>query len=209
MQGEIQGTPAAQVSSNARIASLAVQNVLRGVKHGSTAFCVVRWKRPRTHSFIHAARTPCAHARTRAAKHSPARTLHARPRLFRDVRPLSPLPTPQPRRVRDRAAAVSRLMTDASPRAPESAEAAAAPESVDGKRRSRWGAKTEDAAGNSEAPAPARKRSRWGSKPAQSTDPVTLAVQLGIPLATLQQMTAEQQQMLPVIKSKIDEVDLQ
>ena len=113
------------------------------------------------------------------------------------------------RRVRDRAAAVSRLMTDASPRAPESAEAAAAPESVDGKRRSRWGAKTEDAAGNSEAPAPARKRSRWGSKPAQSTDPVTLAVQLGIPLATLQQMTAEQQQMLPVIKSKIDEVDLQ
>ena len=100
-------------------------------------------------------------------------------------------------------------MTDASPRAPESAEAAAAPESVDGKRRSRWGAKTEDAAGNSEAPAPARKRSRWGSKPAQSTDPVTLAVQLGIPLATLRQMTAEQQQMLPVIKSKIDEVDLQ
>ena len=128
---------------------------------------------------------------------------------------LCPAASPPPeaphagRRVRDRAAAVSRLMTDASPRAPESAEAAAAPESVDGKRRSRWGAKTEDAAGNSEAPAPARKRSRWGSKPAQSTDPVTLAVQLGIPLATLQQMTAEQQQMLPVIKSKIDEVDLQ
>ena len=209
MQGEIQGTPAAQVSSNARIASLAVQNVLRGVKHRSTAFCVVRWKRPRTHSFIHAARTPCAHARTRAAKHSTARTLRARARRkscmsgrFRPSRHRS-------RRVRDRAAAVSRLMTDASPRAPESAEAAAAPESVDGKRRSRWGAKTEDAPGNSEAPAPARKRSRWGSKPAQSTDPVTLAVQLGIPLATLQQMTAEQQQMLPVIKSKIDEVDLQ
>lgn len=100
-------------------------------------------------------------------------------------------------------------MTDASPPAPESAEQAAAPESADGKRRSRWGAKTEDAAGISEAPAAARKRSRWGSKPAQTSDPVTLAVQLGIPLATLQQMTAEQQQMLPVIKSKIDEIDLQ
>ena len=113
------------------------------------------------------------------------------------------LPPPAPRVV------VALPMTDASPPAPESAEPAAAPESTDGKRRSRWGAKTEDAAGNSEAPAAARKRSRWGSKPAQNTDPVTLAVQLGIPLATLQQMTAEQQQMLPVIKSKIDEVDLQ
>ena len=167
---------------------------------------------------IHArARTPCAHARTRAAQHSPARTLRTRnthtsrsasQRLSFEW-PAAFAPDTAARRVRDRAAAVSRLMTDASPRAPESAEAAAAPESVDGKRRSRWGAKTEDAAGNSEAPAPARKRSRWGSKPAQSTDPVTLAVQLGIPLATLQQMTAEQQQMLPVIKSKIDEVDLQ
>ena len=99
-------------------------------------------------------------------------------------------------------------MADAPP-APESAAPAAAPESTDGKRRSRWGAKTEDAADDSEAPAAARKRSRWGSKPAQTMDPVTLAVQLGIPLAILQQMTAEQQQMLPVIKSKIDEIDLQ
>ena len=98
-------------------------------------------------------------------------------------------------------------MADAPP-APESA-APAVSESADGKRRSRWGAKTEDAAASSEAPAAARKRSRWGSKPAQTADPVTLAVQLGIPLATLQQMTAEQQQMLPVIKSKIDEIDLQ
>ena len=114
-----------------------------------------------------------------------------------------------PPRSRSRRVVVALPMTDASPPAPESAEPAAAPESTDGKRRSRWGAKTEDAAGNSEAPAAARKRSRWGSKPAQNTDPVTLAVQLGIPLATLQQMTAEQQQMLPVIKSKIDEVDLQ
>jgi hypothetical protein len=114
-------------------------------------------------------------------------------------------PHTQPRRGRRRRSP----MTDASPPAPESAEQAAAPESADGKRRSRWGAKTEDAAGISEAPAAARKRSRWGSKPAQTSDPVTLAVQLGIPLATLQQMTAEQQQMLPVIKSKIDEIDLQ
>ena len=160
----------------------------------------------RIHSFTPHAR----HARTHApAQQNTVRHAHYRRARARHVRPLSPLPTPQPRRVRDRAAAVSRLMTDASPRAPESAEAAAAPESADGKRRSRWGAKTEDAAGNSDVPAPARKRSRWGSKPAQSTDPVTLAVQLGIPLATLQQMTAEQQQMLPVIKSKIDEVDLQ
>ena len=161
----------------------------------------------RIHSFTPHAR----HARTHApAQQNTVRHAHyARARGVTMSGRFRPLPTPQPRRVRDRAAAVSRLMTDASPRAPESAEAAAAPESVDGKRRSRWGAKTEDAAGNSDVPAPARKRSRWGSKPAQSTDPVTLAVQLGIPLATLQQMTAEQQQMLPVIKSKIDEVDLQ
>ena len=162
----------------------------------------------RIHSFTPHAR----HARTHApAQQNTVRHAHyARARVSPSSCPAAfALPTPQPRRVRDRAAAVSRLMTDASPRAPESAEAAAAPESVDGKRRSRWGAKTEDAAGNSDVPAPARKRSRWGSKPAQSTDPVTLAVQLGIPLATLQQMTAEQQQMLPVIKSKIDEVDLQ
>ena len=77
-------------------------------------------------------------------------------------------------------------------------------------RASRWGAKMEEDPTDQEAPAEApRKRSRWGSKPAQSTDPVMLAVQLGIPLATLQQMTAEQQQMLPALKSKIDEVDLQ
>ena len=61
MQGETKGTPA-QVSSHARIASLAVQNVLRGVKHGSTAFCVVRWKPP--HAFIHSRRTHAMRART-------------------------------------------------------------------------------------------------------------------------------------------------
>ena len=85
------------------------------------------------------------------------------------------------------------------------------PDSADGKRRSRWGAKTEDEPNSEPAAdgAAPRKRSRWGNKPQQVADPVMLAVQLGIPLATLQQMTAEQQHNLPVVKSKIEEIDLQ
>ena len=84
-----------------------------------------------------------------------------------------------------------------------------------GRRRSRWGSKKDgdatadgaDAA--ADAPAPARKRSRWGSRETKQTnDPVTLMVHLGLPLATLQQMTAEQQQSLPALKEKMEEIDL-
>ena len=91
MQGEIQGTPV-QVSSHARIASLAVQNVLRGVKHGSTAFCVVRWKPP--HAFIHSRRTHAMRARThpRSKTQSGTHTTRAPAPLRPRVRPLSPFP---------------------------------------------------------------------------------------------------------------------
>ena len=78
------------------------------------------------------------------------------------------------------------------------------------RRRSRWGGKkdaAEPAEGDGENDAP-KKRSRWGSKPKESIDPVLLAVQLGLPLATLQHMSADQQQMLPKLKEKIEEIDL-
>ena len=51
-------------------------------------------------------------------------------------------------------------------------------------KRSRWGSKKD------EEP---KKRSRWGATPAESSDPLQLAVQLGLPLAALQNMDAEQQ----------------
>ena len=111
-------------------------------------------------------------------------------------------PVSAPRGACDRAMANGEENPDLSP--------APAPESAEGKRRSRWGAKSEDAEpAEAAAGQQARKRSRWGNKPQPAADPVTLAVQLGIPLATLQQMTAEQQQILPSIKSKIDDIDLQ
>ena len=68
-------------------------------------------------------------------------------------------------------------------------------------RRSRWGGKKEE----EEQP---KKRSRWGAKSKEAVDPIVLAVQLGLPLAMLQQMSTEQQEMLPKIKEKVDEIDL-
>ena len=89
--------------------------------------------------------------------------------------------------------------------APAPAVEAEAPAPAPRQKRSRWGA------GKSEAPAAAdtpaaeapKKRSRWGAKPAEATDPIQLAVQLGLPLATLQHMSSEQQASLPKLKEKV------
>ncbi len=93
--------------------------------------------------------------------------------------------------------------------APGSAGVPANAGAADGsaKRRSRWGAKVETTAAPAQ-PADAeqpKKRSRWGSKPA--TDPMSLAVQLGIPLATLQAMSEEQRASLPAIKLRLEAID--
>ena len=79
------------------------------------------------------------------------------------------------------------------------------------KRRSRWGSKAA-AEPESSAVVPAdgaRKRSRWGGKKDDGpADPLMMAVQMGIPLATLQHMSAKQQEMLPQMKQRVDEIDL-
>ena len=97
------------------------------------------------------------------------------------------------------AAAESAPAPTASGAAP--APAAGAPT----KRRSRWGGKVDVA--SESARNGVAKKSRWGAKKTV-TDPVQLAVQLGLPLATLQHMSAEQQQTLPQIKERMDEIDL-
>ena len=92
-------------------------------------------------------------------------------------------------------------------------EAAAAPADAAGAvaedapkpKKSRWGNKEP-------VPSPAedgasRKRSRWGKKE-EPADPLLMAVQMGIPLATLQHMSAKQQEMLPQLKQRVDEIDL-
>ena len=53
-----------------------------------------------------------------------------------------------------------------------------------------------------------RKRSRWGGKKEEPADPLLMAVQMGIPLATLQHMSAKQQESLPAMKQRVDEIDL-
>lgn len=100
-----------------------------------------------------------------------------------------------------------------APAAPaEAAEAAASeapPAEAPRQKRSRWGGKKEEdteAAAAASAAADAseqKKRSRWGSKPVESQDPLQLAVLLGIPLAALQQMSAEQQASLPRLKQQV------
>ena len=97
-------------------------------------------------------------------------------------------------------------------------DAAPAALSASERRRSRWGGKKEDEGAPATPPngaeEPAKKRSRWGSKPsaapasAQPADPLLMAVQMGIPLATLQHMNAKQQEMLPSIKARMDEIDV-
>ena len=81
------------------------------------------------------------------------------------------------------------------------------------RRRSRWGNKTE----GEDAVAPTstdggdaggRKRSRWGTKKEEPSDPLMMAVQMGIPLATLQHMSAQQQESLPKLKQRVDEIDV-
>ena len=57
------------------------------------------------------------------------------------------------------------------------------------------------------AAAPPAKKSRWGKKE-EPADPLLMAVQMGIPLATLQHMSAQQQEMLPALKQRVDEIDL-
>eukprot|EP00965_Chrysotila_dentata_P167991 5547207-Pleurochrysis_carterae.AAC.1 len=98
------------------------------------------------------------------------------------------------------------VATDA---APGDAAAAAARE---GRRRSRWGGKlAEDSAASAPSEAEEggkKKKTRWGTRNTDVADPVVLAVQLGIPLATLQHMSAEQQQTLPGIKKQMDEIDV-
>jgi hypothetical protein len=71
------------------------------------------------------------------------------------------------------------------------------------RRKSRWGSKVDRLLVASEHPA---KRSRWStcSKPA---DPMQLVMQLGIPLAQLQLMSAEQVASLPLVKKRVDEID--
>ncbi|KAL1495898.1 hypothetical protein AB1Y20_014541 [Prymnesium parvum] len=98
--------------------------------------------------------------------------------------------------------------TNTARRATDEAPATAAETGSAKQRRSRWGGKAlaEDSGGADEGGA--KKRSRWGTKTQQVVDPVVLAVQLGLPLATLQHMSAEQQEMLPQLKKKIDEIDI-
>ena len=98
---------------------------------------------------------------------------------------------------------------------PVAAHDAPAPPPTEGKRKSRWGTKVEQPAASPlpEAGAPAedggaRKRSRWGTKKEEPADPLLMAVQMGIPLATLQHMSAKQQEMLPQLKRRVDEIDL-
>ena len=55
---------------------------------------------------------------------------------------------------------------------------------------------------------PQRKRSRWGSKKEEVTDPLLIAVQMGIPLVALQQMSSEQKASLPLVKRRVDEIDV-
>ena len=109
--------------------------------------------------------------------------------------------------------------TDAAPDAAAAAEPAPKPKrsrwggKVEGDadsgeaKRSRWGGK-EDGGTPTDGDGTARKRSRWGSKPKEPTDPLLIAVQLGIPLATLQHMAPAQQEMLPGVKARVDEIDL-
>jgi len=60
-----------------------------------------------------------------------------------------------------------------------------------------------------EAPAPEKKRrSRWGDKQPVVQDPMVLAIQLGLPLASIQQMTAAQQQSMPAIKAGVERIEL-
>ena len=92
----------------------------------------------------------------------------------------------------------------------ESGDAANAPK----QRRSRWGTKADNLpsqpailtqADNADG---SRKRSRWGGKKEEPADPLLMAVQMGIPLATLQHMSAKQQESLPQLKQRVDEIDL-
>ena len=115
------------------------------------------------------------------------------------------------------------------------ADAAAAPPSAaslgaERRRRSRWGNKSEDTSATAAAAGAAaiqqlpgaavpvaaaaadgeqpRKRSRWGTKKEEVADPLLMAVQMGIPLATLQQMSDKQKESLPKLKMRIDEIDV-
>jgi splicing factor 1 len=76
-------------------------------------------------------------------------------------------------------------------------------------KRSRWGSKKEESPADAGgAAADGKKRSRWGAKPTEVSDPLQLAVQLGLPLAALQNMSSEQQASLPRLKQRVDEIDL-
>ena len=86
----------------------------------------------------------------------------------------------------------------------ESGDAANAPK----QRRSRWGTKADNLpsqpailtqADNADG---SRKRSRWGGKKEEPADPLLMAVQMGIPLATLRHMSAKQQESLPQAASE-------
>ena len=95
------------------------------------------------------------------------------------------------------------LAADAPAAAP--ADAAAAPAEApapEKKRRSRWGAKVDEGDGQPQ------KRSRWGDKQPVVQDPMVLAIQLGLPLASIQQMTAAQQQSMPAIKAGVERIEL-
>lgn len=74
-------------------------------------------------------------------------------------------------------------------------------------KRSRWGSKKDESAAGAGV-SDGKKRSRWGAKPTETSDPLQLAVQLGLPLAALQNMSAEQQASLPRLKQRVDEIDL-
>lgn len=93
-------------------------------------------------------------------------------------------------------------------------DGAAAPAPAEApKRKSRWGGKAEgvaaaDVAALAQAADVPRKRSRWGTKKEEPADPLLMAVQMGIPLATLQHMSAKQQEELPKLKGRINEIDL-
>ena len=80
-------------------------------------------------------------------------------------------------------------------------------------KRSRWGSRVvEPGATPAARPAssedPVKKRSRWGAKTKEPDDPLLIAVQLGIPLATLQNMPQAQAALLPDVKQRCDELDL-